>query len=116
MCSGSEAGLYLRLIDFVYHSTLVLSVIKKNKKNAAMPGKKDPRLASSADLIFCSLAGYMHPWWGREAQRGKQVSTIPLAPEPWYAFQQRAKGWPVVLDLRTTTSQKCAAVPRRARM
>jgi len=24
MCSGSEAGLYLRLIDFVYHSTLGL--------------------------------------------------------------------------------------------
>jgi len=22
MCSGSEAGSYLRLIDFVYHSTL----------------------------------------------------------------------------------------------
>ena len=31
MCSGSEAGLYLRLIDFVYHSTLGLRVIKKKK-------------------------------------------------------------------------------------
>jgi len=29
MCSGSEAGPYLRLIDFVYHSTLGLRVIKK---------------------------------------------------------------------------------------
>ena len=29
MCSGSEAGSYVRLIDFVYHSTLGLSVIKK---------------------------------------------------------------------------------------
>jgi len=29
---GSEAGSYLRLIDFVYHSTLGLSVIKKKKK------------------------------------------------------------------------------------
>ena len=29
MCSGSEAGSYLRLIDFVYHSTLGLRVIKK---------------------------------------------------------------------------------------
>jgi len=28
---GSEAGSYLRLIDFVYHSTLGLRVIKKNK-------------------------------------------------------------------------------------
>ena len=31
MCSGSEAGSYLRLIDFVYHSTLGLIVIKKKK-------------------------------------------------------------------------------------
>jgi len=32
MCSGSEAGSYLRLIDFVYHSTLGLRVTKKKKK------------------------------------------------------------------------------------
>jgi len=32
MCSGSEAGSYVRLIDFVYHSTLGLRVIKKKKK------------------------------------------------------------------------------------
>jgi len=32
MCSGSEAGAYLKLIDFVYHSTLGLRVIKNKKK------------------------------------------------------------------------------------
>jgi len=32
MCSGSEAGSYLRLIDCVYHSTLGLRVMKKKKK------------------------------------------------------------------------------------
>ena len=32
MCSGSEAGSYLRVIDFVCHSTLGLRVIKKKKK------------------------------------------------------------------------------------
>ena len=32
MCSGSEAGSYSRRIDFVYHSTLGLRVIKKKKK------------------------------------------------------------------------------------
>ena len=32
MCSGSEAGSCLRLIDLVYHSTLGLRVIKKKKK------------------------------------------------------------------------------------
>ena len=32
MCSGSEAGSYLRLIDSVYHSTIGSRVIKKKKK------------------------------------------------------------------------------------
>jgi len=32
MCSGSEAGSYLRLIDFVHHSTLGLRVIKKRRE------------------------------------------------------------------------------------
>jgi len=40
MCSGSEAGSYLRLIDFVYHSTLGLRVITKKKK-------KDQRVRGS---------------------------------------------------------------------
>ena len=31
MCSGSETGSYLRLIDFVYHSTLGFRVTKKKK-------------------------------------------------------------------------------------
>ena len=35
MCSASEAGSYLRLTDFVYHSTLSLRVIKKKKKPRA---------------------------------------------------------------------------------
>ena len=34
LCSGSEAGSYLRLIDFVYHSTLGLRVLKKKKNKA----------------------------------------------------------------------------------
>jgi len=33
MCSGSEAGSYLRLTDFVFHSTLGVRVIKKKKKD-----------------------------------------------------------------------------------
>ena len=39
MCSGSEAGSYLRLIDFVYHSTLGSRAIKKKRK------RRMPRLA-----------------------------------------------------------------------
>ena len=33
MCSGSEAGSYLTLIDFVCHSTLGLRVIMKKKRS-----------------------------------------------------------------------------------
>ena len=36
MCSVSEAGAYLRLIDFVYHSTLGLRVIKKKRTRWVM--------------------------------------------------------------------------------
>ena len=36
MGSGCEAGSYLRLIDFVYHSTLGLRVIKKKKKSGKL--------------------------------------------------------------------------------
>ena len=32
MCSGSEAGSYLRIIDSVHHSTLCMGVTKKKKK------------------------------------------------------------------------------------
>ena len=41
MCSGSEAGWYLRLIDFVYHSTLGLRVIKKKRRQGlgVRPGR-----------------------------------------------------------------------------
>ena len=31
LCSGSEAGSYVRLIDFVYHSTLGLKVMEKKR-------------------------------------------------------------------------------------
>jgi len=33
MCSSSGASSYLRLIDLVYHSTLVVRVIKKRRRN-----------------------------------------------------------------------------------
>ena len=34
--SGSEAGSYLRLIDFVYHSTLDLRVIRRSRRSDPM--------------------------------------------------------------------------------
>ena len=45
MCSGSEAGSYLRLLDFVSHSTLCLRVIKKKRKTAlGRPCRQVPTL------------------------------------------------------------------------
>ena len=41
LCSGSEAGSYLRAIDFVYHSTLGLRVIRK-KKGLVLPAPEAP--------------------------------------------------------------------------
>ena len=44
MCSGSEVGSYLRLIDVVYHSTLGLRVINK-KRYKVGPKKSNPYTA-----------------------------------------------------------------------
>ena len=41
ICSASEAGSYLRLIDFGYHSTLGLNVIKERKR--PVPRVRIPR-------------------------------------------------------------------------
>jgi len=49
MCSGSEAGSYLRLIDVVYHSTLGLKVIQKKKKIRTVP--RSP-LSSAAGTTY----------------------------------------------------------------
>ena len=42
MCSGSEEGSYSRLIDFVYHLTLSLRVVKK-KRNGRGVVREDSR-------------------------------------------------------------------------
>ena len=56
MGSGSEAGLHLSLMDFVYHSTLVLRVIKKKKKKKSdelqLPTGIDRRGQHNSHLLF----------------------------------------------------------------
>ena len=42
MCSGSEAGSYLRLVDFVYLSTLGLRVMKKKRRCRSEPLVPNP--------------------------------------------------------------------------
>jgi len=48
MCSGSEAGSYLRLIDFVYHPTLGLRVIKRRRRREE-EGERYPGRAEERD-------------------------------------------------------------------
>jgi len=50
MCSGSEAGSYLRFIDFVYHSTLGSRVMKKK------------RYLLYEDLLLAGGAYYARPY------------------------------------------------------
>jgi len=40
MCSGSEAGSYLKLIDFVSYSTLGVRLTKKKKKKKKVQGSR----------------------------------------------------------------------------
>ena len=42
MCSGSETGPYLRLVDFAYYSTRGVRVIEKAKKSGASQRQGDP--------------------------------------------------------------------------
>ena len=53
MCSGFEAGSYLRLIDFVYHSTLGLGVITQKKKGGSTGGR------ARGDLFVSSLSAFI---------------------------------------------------------
>jgi len=64
ICSGSEAGSYLRLIDFVYHSTLGLRVIQKEKKEGGRPwrGGRRCRGRGASPALTCMI---QLPW--REA-------------------------------------------------
>jgi len=73
----------------VYHSTLGVRVIKKRKKTrAARTARVEPRL-----YIACAPR--------RITRRVPALRAVPIG---------------AVLSLRTTTSQKCEAVPRRARV
>jgi len=51
MCSGSEAGSYLRLTDFVYHSTLGLRVIKKKKVEGLEVGKSTVSMSTTTSEV-----------------------------------------------------------------
>jgi hypothetical protein len=53
MCSGSEAGSYLRLIDFVHQPPLCLRVIKEKKKIAVPQRGATPPAILKLTIWFC---------------------------------------------------------------
>ena len=58
LCSGSEAGSYLRLVDFVYHSTLGLRVIKKKEREVDGSGEAgNARSRCRANLAHVRQSG-----------------------------------------------------------
>ena len=65
MCSGSEAGPYLRRRDFVYHSTLGLKVIKKKKDGCRGWGaRRWSSPAASEPAHGSGLRGLAFGVWG----------------------------------------------------
>ena len=67
MCSGSEAGSHVRLIDCVYHSTLGVRAIKKKKDVAssradlAVPTSR-PRPPQEQRVAFEAGIGSLSGW------------------------------------------------------
>jgi len=70
MCSGSEAGSYLRLIDVVYHPTLGLRVIKKKKT-------RNPKGSLSLSFSGVALSGSE-----RRGNNLKGLMTLTWEPRP----------------------------------
>ena len=61
MCSDSETGAYLRLIDFVYHSTLGLRVMKKKKKKSELLRATLVWFGDFDDWYFCFQETKLQP-------------------------------------------------------
>jgi len=103
MCSGSEAGSYLRLIDFAYHSTLGLRVIKMKKKGRELvlmvQGFDEALLVlarlRSGDTTLCRITGVIFLSHSTSARSVTRLARLP----PRSRFL-------IVLNLRTTTSHR----------
>ena len=119
MCSGSEAGSYLRRIVFVSHSTLGSRVIKKKKKDCEDPLTPYNLTPEPSWIWRCKQAKV----WGsgplpegRVSRKNLRLGGLDLC------ITQRRGGRGAGVrrrgthSLRTTTLQKCAVVPRRARI
>ena len=86
MCSGSEAGSYLRLIDCVYHSALGLRVIKKRRRRDSRVRGSDGEERRRARTKRERVRGVVER--GSEDQRAEStlysVTPYTLHPTPPY--------------------------------
>ena len=98
MCSGSEAGSYLRFIDFVYLSTLGLRVIKKKRR--AFPTHAERRTAQ----VTVTLRPY--PEYSR-------ANSYPWSPPP--PRRARPGPGPHTQRARLTPARACGGARRRCR-
>ena len=99
MCSGSEAGSYLRLIDFVYHSTLDLRGIKKKKKKKG--GGVQTSTSRSCSLSRSFLVG------GCRAHTGSACIYLTLTTPRCSANTTRVPGSFWVGIRKTAPSVRC---------
>ena len=57
MCSGSEAGSYVRLINFVYHSTLGLRVIEKKELGGVHHARSQAAISGTSLVLIRYKSG-----------------------------------------------------------
>ena len=137
--SGSKAGSYARLVDFFYHSTLGLRVIKKHNKTknqGVWCSLVNERVVCTARecvlhylgvccslhgcVLFTARVGGVHRTGVRVSLFGSVLFTarVRFVHDVGVRYALRLRDVPIgaVLNLGTTSSQKCEAVPRRARI
>ena len=79
MCSGSEAGSYLRLIDFGYHSTLGLRVMQKKAIVAHIEAATDTSciMITISQVLLSAIYMYIYIYiYIYEIQRVREWSCI----------------------------------------
>ena len=76
MCGGSEAGSYLRLIDFVYLSTLGLRVIKKKTLQTGHTAPRTARVVATLEMQIACLDRLR----GEEQPGRKRMACFVLGP------------------------------------
>ena len=120
MCSGSEAGSYLRLTDFVYHSTLGLRVIKNIVRqripqclfqttyiHACIPPRRSLssafglRVSLGAKALEPTKCGVVNP----HSHRRMDMLVRPHSPRGWPPLQRVSRRTlPVLTDRRQSVN------------